>query len=315
MFSSGEIIETSVIGAGIMGTGIAITMALSGIRVFLNDLSEDLLSASRKNISVLLTDLEDRGIIASAAEVEEKITTATDLKRAVENSDIIFEAITEDPSVKRDLFGKLVEIVKKESILSSNTSVIKISEISSDLKGKDRIIGVHWMNPPYVTPLVEVTPSEWTNEEVVKVTRNFLEMKIGKKVVLSPDVPGFIVNRFHAAVTSEAIRLIDEGVSIEDVDSVWKYHLGILYGIFGPLKNADYIGLDTTYLAGMYLTQKLGREIGYVPNWLLEKIQSNELGVKTQKGFYDYGNETPSSLYAKRVQAIRDELKCRQDQK
>ncbi|MCL6002353.1 MAG: 3-hydroxyacyl-CoA dehydrogenase family protein [Candidatus Thermoplasmatota archaeon] len=315
MTSSKEVRETSVIGAGVMGTGLAITMALNGIRVFLNDLTEDLLNASSKRISDLLADLEGRGTIVSASRVQDNVVVEKDLKKAVENSDMIFEAITEDPSAKRDLFEKLAENARDDSVHASNTSVIKISEIASGLKSKERIIGVHWMNPPYVAPLVEMTPSEWTGKEVVEITRNFLEKTVGKKVVLSPDIPGFIVNRFHAAVTSEAIRLIDEGVSIEDVDSVWKYHLGILYGLFGPLKNADYIGLDTTYLAGMYLTQRLGREMGYVPDWLSKKIGNNELGVKTQRGFYDYGNETPSSLYAKRVQAIREELRCRQDQK
>ncbi|MDA8054052.1 MAG: 3-hydroxyacyl-CoA dehydrogenase family protein [Thermoplasmatales archaeon] len=315
MTSSKEVRETSVIGAGVMGTGLAITMALNGIRVFLNDLTEDLLNASSKRISDLLADLEGRGTIVSASRVQDNVVVEKDLKKAVENSDMIFEAITEDPSAKRDLFEKLAENARDDSVHASNTSVIKISEIAAGLKSKERIIGVHWMNPPYVAPLVEMTPSEWTGKEVVEITRNFLEKTVGKKVVLSPDIPGFIVNRFHAAVTSEAIRLIDEGVSIEDVDSVWKYHLGILYGLFGPLKNADYIGLDTTYLAGMYLTQRLGREMGYVPDWLSKKIGNNELGVKTQRGFYDYGNETPSSLYAKRVQAIREELRCRQDQK
>ena len=315
MVSPKEIKETSVIGAGVMGTGLAITMALKGIRVFLNDLTEDLLKVSRKHTSDLLTDLEERGTIVNAAKIQENIVFEKDLKRAVENSDIIFEAITEDPSAKRDLFAKLADMAKEDSIHASNTSVIKISEIASGLNSKDRIIGVHWMNPPYVAPLVEVTSSEWTDKEVLKTTRDFLEKVAGKKVVLSPDIPGFIVNRFHAAVTSEAIRLIDEGVSIEDVDDVWKYHLGILYGLFGPLKNADYIGLDTTYLAGMYLTQRLGREMGYVPEWLVKKIGNNELGVKTRKGFYDYGDESPSSLYAKRVQAIKEELKCKQGQK
>ena len=310
-----ELKQTSVIGAGIMGTGIAITMALKGMKVFLNDLTEDLLQASSKHISDLLFDLEERGSIESAARIQGNIVVEKDLKRAVESSGLIFEAITEDPSAKRDLFGKLADIAREDSIHASNTSVIKISEIASDLRSKNRIIGVHWMNPPYVAPLVEMTPSEWTSKEVVQVTRDFLEKTIGKKVVLSPDIPGFVVNRFHAAVTSEAIRLIDEGVSIEDVDKVWKYHLGILYGIFGPLKNADYIGLDTTYLAGMYLTQRLGREMGYVPEWLVKKIENNELGVKTGRGFYDYGNEASSSLYAKRVQAIREELECRKDQK
>ena len=315
MNSPKEIGETSVIGAGVMGTGLAITIALNGIRVFLNDLTEDLLRTSSKRISDLLADLERRGLIASAARIQENVVIEKDLKKAVENSDMVFETITEDLSAKKDLFGKLALSAREDSIHASNTSVIKISEIAAGLKSKERIIGVHWMNPPYVAPLVEMTPSEWTDKEVIVRTRNFLERTVGKRVVLSPDMPGFIVNRFHAAVTSEAIRLIDEGVSIEDVDNVWKYHLGMLYGIFGPLRNADYIGLDTTYLAGMYLTQRLGREMGYVPDWLSKKIGNNELGVKTQKGFYDYGNETPSSLYAKRVQAFREELKCRQGQK
>ena len=315
MVSSNEISETSVIGAGVMGTGLAITMASKGIRVFLNDLTKDLLLKSESQVSDLLKFLESKGLIDDKKEIEGNIVAEPDLNKAIKDADMIFEAISEDPSSKRDLFSKLVEGAKENAILTSNTSVIRIAEIASGLKRKDRIVGVHWMNPPYIAPLVELTPSEWTDKSVVDKTRNFLENVIGKKVVLSPDIPGFIVNRFHAAVTSEAIRLMDEGVSMQDVDNVWKYHLGILYGAFGPLGNADYIGLDTTYLAGMYLSQKLGRDLVYVPEWFLKKLSSNELGVKSQKGFYDYGIENPSTWYARRTELIMEELECRKAQK
>lgn len=307
--------RASVIGAGVMGTGLAITIASNGIVVSLNDVTEELLSKSWSQISDLLSDLENRGLIKNKETIKRNIITEPKLDETVKDADIVFEAITENPIAKRDLFAKIVDSVKEDAILTSNTSVIKIGEIASGLKHNDRIVGVHWMNPPYVAPLVELTPSEWTDSKVVELVRDFLENKIGKKVVIGPDIPGFIVNRFHAVVASEAIRLIDEGVSVEDVDNVWKYHLGLLYTAFGPLMNADYIGLDTTYLAGLYLSQKLERNIVYVPDWFIQKINNKELGVKTQKGFYDYGDEKPSSLYAKRIQILRDELECRRAQK
>jgi 3-hydroxyacyl-CoA dehydrogenase len=315
MVSSNKITETSVVGAGVMGSGIAITMASKNIRVHLNDLSEDILKNSEKQILDLLRYLEGKKLIADAKKIEENVVYESDLNKAIENADIIFEAIIEEPTAKKDLFSKLTERAKEDAILTSNTSVIRIAEIASDLKRKEKIVGVHWMNPPYLAPLVELTPSEWTDKGIVDKARNFLENVIGKKVVLSPDIPGFIVNRFHAAVTSEAIRLMDEGVSIEDIDDVWRYHLGILYGLFGPLRNADYIGLDTTYLAGMYLSQKLGRDLVYVPEWFLKKLSSNEIGVKSKKGFYNYGDEGSSSWYARRTEMIMEELKCRKVQK
>ena len=307
--------SASVIGAGVMGTGLAITIASKGIPVCVNDISDELLSGSRKLAHEILEDLNDSGMMDSIDAVESNMRFVSSLEAAVRDADIVFESITEDPIAKHELFEELQDRTKESAILASNTSVIKIAEIAAGLRSRERVVGIHWMNPPYVAPLVELTGSQWSNPDLIASLRVFLQDRIGKKVVLSPDIPGFIVNRFHAVVASEAIRLIDEGVSIEDVDNVWKYHLGLLYSAFGPLGNADYIGLDTTYLAGMYLTTKLERNIVYIPEWFTKKLGNNELGVKSGKGFYDYGKESPAGLYAKRIKILREELKCLKVQK
>jgi 3-hydroxyacyl-CoA dehydrogenase len=191
-------------------------------------------------------------LVEDPSEIMSRIHFIKDLKDAVSDSYIIFESVPEKLDIKKEIFRKIGGF-NDEAILASNTSVIKISDISEGLESRDRIIGVHWMNPPYILPLVEVAPSKYTKEEVTSKTIEYLENILGKTVVKVPDISGYIVNRFNAAIASEAVKLLDEGISIEEVDKVWKYHLGIIYMLYGPFRNMDYIGLDTVYMAGIYL--------------------------------------------------------------
>ncbi len=307
--------DAAVVGSGLMGLGIAVTMAMNGVSVSINDISEDILAGARSNLDSILTDLENKGIISDREELNSKILFKVDLKDAVSSVDIIFEAITENAEAKRELFAKAAGYADKNTVLASNTSVIKIGDLASGTGHRNRLLGIHWMNPPYATSLVEVIPSEWTDPGITDSVCSFLETMIGKVVVKSPDVPGFIVNRFNAIVGSAAAKLIDEGTSPEDVDKVWKYHLGLLYTAFGPLGNMDYIGLDVAYLASLYLSTKLENGGFYVPEWLVEKVDRKELGVKSGKGIYDYGKETPEALYAKRAEFLRRNLEWLKEQR
>lgn len=307
--------KLGIIGSGIMGSGIAITCALAGHRVYLNDISEEILNKSKSYITHILEYLHNiKWISIDPNEVLDNILFSLDVNNVVSNSKFVFEAATEKLDVKKKIFMQLKKYISNETILASNTSVIKIENISEDIDIRDRIIGVHWMNPPFILPLVELVHSQHTSEKVIRETRIFLEKELGKIVIESPDIPGFIVNRFAAAISSEAVRLVDEGVSIEDIDKVWKDHLGILYMLFGPFGNLDQIGLDTVYLAGLYLSQSLERNIMYIPRWFEEMVMRGEYGVKTGKGFYRY-KEDPDKLYLKRIKKLSEVLRWLKDQR
>ena len=312
---SREDYKLGVIGSGVMGSGITIACALAGYKVYLNDISEEILDKSKSYIKHILKYLYSKRLIFTEPdEVLDNIIFSLDLNTAVSDTSFVFESVTEKLDIKREVFMQLERYVSGETILASNTSVIKIEEIAGDIGVRDRVIGIHWMNPPFLMPIVELVASKYTSKEVMGKTRRFLEEKLGKIVIESPDIPGFIVNRFAAVISSEAVRLVDEGVSVEDIDKVWKNHLGILYMLFGPFGNLDQIGLDTVYLAGLYLSQSLERDVMYIPKWFEKMVMKGEYGVKTGRGFYKY-KEDPDKLYLKRVEKLSEVLRWLKDQR
>jgi len=305
----------SVIGSGIMGSGIAIACALNQVNVYVNDVSEEILDKSKRFIIDILNKLWEEEIIdEDPSEVIDRIYFIRDLKTAVSDSYIIFESVPEKLDVKRDLFRRIGK-VNDNAILASNTSVIKISDISEGLEVRERIIGVHWMNPPYILPIVEVAPSRYTNDDITSKTIIYLRNILGKIVVKVPDISGYIVNRFNAVIASEAVRLVDEGVSIKDIDMIWRYHLGIILMLYGPFMNMDYIGLDTVYMAGTYLSHELGRELIHIPRWFEKMVLNGKLGVKTGEGFYDYKGRETNELYFDRVKKLYEVLRWLQERR
>ncbi|MBE8540381.1 3-hydroxyacyl-CoA dehydrogenase NAD-binding domain-containing protein [Geoglobus acetivorans] len=276
-----------IAGAGMMGCGIAIDVARK-YEVILYDVSREPLQRARKMIS------EFEGI-------EERISFTEHIDDA-ENCEMVIESVYEDLDVKSDVLLKIEEI--SDAILCSNTSVICIDDIAERLKSRGRFLGVHWMNPPYVMPLVEIILSEYTDAETLERVKTFLG-DLRKEVVVCRNQS--LVNRFNAAVLSEASKMIEEGVRFEDIDKVWKSHLGILYTLFGPLGNIDYIGIDVVHAASLYLYQRFGDEKFRPSEWLVRKIEKGELGIKTGKGVYKYGDFEKSYLH--RVEKIRMLLK------
>ncbi|WP_202318546.1 3-hydroxyacyl-CoA dehydrogenase family protein [Archaeoglobus neptunius] len=280
-----------VAGAGLMGQGIAVDLARR-YDVLVYDISEQALENARKIITG----------IAEKAEVKGKIEFTTSLED-VKGCDVVVESVFENLEVKVELLRKIEKLT--ESPICSNTSVIVIDDIAERLESKERFLGVHWMNPPHIMPLVEIILSSYTDNETVRFVDGMLR-NMGKKVVYCRNRS--LVNRFNAAVLSESSRMIEEGVSFEDIDSVWKYHLGILYTLFGPLGNLDHIGLDVVHFASQYLYERYGDEKYRPSNWLLEKVQKGELGVKTGRGIYQYRDF--ESAYEERIKRILALMGC-----
>lgn len=291
----------AVAGSGTMGHAIAQVLAQKGLTVLLLDEKAQIDKALAR-IATNLELLQQEGLAApSFADVKSHIHPVESIE-ALKDAEVIFEAIPEQKELKRQFFQALEAIVEPEVIFASNTSTIRIAELAEGLQKPERLLGVHWMIPAYIRPLVEVTPSIATSPEVVKTMLAFIH-SIGKSAILARDIPGFIVNRMQVAVFEAALSLLAEGIAPEDIDHAWTEHLGIRYTLTGPIAAMDDMGLDTIAYAFEYLEGALGRKLEGKP--LLEaKNRENALGLKTKKGFYDYHDQDVVQLLHEREKKL-----------
>lgn len=284
----------AVLGAGMMGTGIAQLFASRGHKVMLIYVYDDKerarpVETMRGNLQVLL----EQGVIEEA-QIEETISNVCfteSLEEAAQFADVIFECIVENLAVKQDYFKKMDELCPPTTILASNTSAISITEIAEKSNHKERIIGTHYWNPAYLIPLVEVIRTPYVSGETEKAMFELLEGAGKKPVLVKKDVPGFLANRLQHALFREAISIVENGIAdAKDVDDAIKYGFGMRVGIMAPMEVMDNAGLDLTYSIHKYLFPDI--ENSTEPSKLLEeKIEKGELGFKTNKGFQEWTDE------------------------
>lgn len=235
----------AVIGAGLMGHGIALTFARAGHSVMLSDPSEDMRATVMTRIaqSLALLGAARDEIDASLA----RVRVTGDLGDAVEAADVVFEAAPEKLELKQALFAEIEAACPAQAILASNTSVIQISKIMTGLKTRHRALGTHWWNPPHMIPLVEVVKTEWTDPALAHQMHDLLARAGKTPVMVEKDVPSFIGNRLQHALWREAISLVENGIcSAKAVDDVVKASFGRRLAVLGPLENADLVGLELT---------------------------------------------------------------------
>ncbi len=296
-----EIKRALVVGAGMMGKNIAFVLTANpGITVAVTDIADqDIRTGIRNNARQLV----EHGVI-TASELEdrlERIVFTTDMNsRPVKDADIVIEAVFEDMAVKRETFKKLEALCSPEAIFCTNTSVMSPSEISAELRCRERFAGTHFWNPAHLIPLVEVVKSDATSDETARTVMALLKSAGKKPVLCRKDVPGFIANRMQHALWREAISIVENGIAdAETVDEAVKYSFGLRLPQLGPLENADMVGLDLTYNIHDYILQHL--ESSGRPSPLLEDLRSGgNLGFKTGKGLRSW---TPAEM-----QAVRDGL-------
>ena len=278
--------KVAVVGAGTMGNGIAHTFAQHGWSAALIDISDDALGRGLATIKKNLERLEKKGAIShqQSADTLGRIKTNTSLD-AAKDAEIVVEAVSENPDIKFEVFEDLDRLAPQDTILASNTSSISITEIAKQTRRPERVIGMHFMNPVPLMPLVEIVRGRGTGDEVVTKTVEITK-QLGKTPVVVNDSPGFVSNRVLMPMINEAIFCVDEGVATpEAVDQVMK--LGMNHPL-GPLALADLIGLDVC-LAIMKVLQDGLDAHKYRPAPLLEKMVANgQLGRKSGRGFYVY---------------------------
>lgn len=282
--------KIAVVGAGLMGHGIAQIFALRGFSVGLTDISAKALDAALDNVRANLALLADQGIIDSeaAGPAMARIDITSDMALAVEGADLIIEAVVENLEIKQNIFRELDAVCPDNVILATNTSVISITEIAARTRHKSRVVGTHFWNPPYLIPLVEVVRGDHTADPVMDRTIDILKA-VGKHPVrVNKDVPGFVGNRLQHALWREAISIVEHGIAdAATVDECVKFGFGLRLPILGPMENSDLVGTDLTLAIHDYLLKHLERSPDASP--LLKKIVARgDLGFKTGRGFQQW---------------------------
>ncbi|MGY8932258.1 MAG: 3-hydroxybutyryl-CoA dehydrogenase [Flavobacteriales bacterium] len=279
----------TIIGAGTMGNGIAHAFAQKNYNVVIVDISKDNLDKALVNITKNLDRMLAKEKITSDDKIQtlNNISTSTDLKQGVENSDLVVEAATENINLKLKIFKQLDDICKKHTILATNTSSISITQIANETNRADKVIGMHFMNPVPIMKLVEVIRGKETSDDVTKKIME-LSKDLGKIPVEVNDAPGFVANRILMPMINEAIFTLDEKVSgVEEIDTVMI--LGMSHPM-GPLHLADFIGLDVC-LSILEVMHEGFNNDKYLPcSLLIDMVKKDNLGIKSGKGFYDYSD-------------------------
>jgi 3-hydroxybutyryl-CoA dehydrogenase len=290
-----------VVGGGMMGKNIAFVLTANpALKVVVTDIAEqDIHAGIRANCRQLI----EHGVI-TAQELETRLgrvvftTDMTDTR--VKSADLVIEAVFEDMAVKRKTFAELEAVCSPQAIFCTNTSVMSPTEISAELRHRDRFAGTHFWNPAHLIPLVEVVKSDATSDGTAETVMAVLK-SVGKQPVLcNKDVPGFIANRMQHALWREAVSIVENGIAdAETVDMAVKYSFGLRLPQLGPLENADMVGTDLTYSIHDYILPHL--ESSDRPSPLLKELRDKgDLGFKTSKGFRSWAPEE--------MQAVKDDL-------
>ena len=282
-----EIKRVCIIGAGTMGSGIAQLVATHGYTVNLVDLNEAILKSAKDSIEKNLERhyvARDKITNEEANTILDSIHIMIDQDEAIKDVDIVIEAVFEDMDLKTKLMARLDSLCDQKVILASNTSSLSISDMASQSKNQERIVGIHFFNPAPVMKLIELIKGKNTSDETLQIAKEFSK-KLDKRVVIVKDSPGFVTSRLIYTMCNEAIKMKEEGLaSTEDIDIACKMAFNFP---MGPLELSDLVGLDVYQHIGEYLAKEFGEK--YKPSSLInEMVERNSLGRKTNKGFYEY---------------------------
>ena len=270
-----------------MGSGIAQLVATRGYIVNLVDLTEEIVMNAKNSIKKNLERhyvARDKISMEEATKFLDSINIFTNQKEAIQDVDLVIEAVFEDMELKKDLMAQLDSLCDKSVILASNTSSLSISDMASKSNHQKRIVGIHFFNPAPVMKLIELIKGKNTSDETLNIAKEFSKA-LGKRAVVVKDSPGFVTSRLIYTMCNEAIKMKEEGLaSTEDIDIACKMAFNFP---MGPLELSDLVGLDVYHHIGEYLAQEFGDK--YKPSSLIdEMVKNNALGRKTNKGFYEY---------------------------
>ncbi len=306
-----KIRNIAIIGAGLMGHGIAQEFAAAGYSVQLHDVSEKKLQNARTQIEDNLRMLAENGVTEKGriSETLQRIHSTVLLAEAVENADFVIEAVTENLALKQQIFAELDTLCQPHTILASNTTAIMPSQLGIKAKRTDKILNTHYFNPPYLIPVVELIRSPETSDETVSVTFDLLT-DIGKTpAIIEKEALGFVGPRLQAALIREAFAIVEQGIaSAETVDLVVRNSFGRRLSVAGPFEVFELAGWDLVRDAFEELYRDLNSSSDINP--LLQKmVESGKLGVKTGEGFYQWTDEKLQAFRARLNRALIQQTK------
>jgi len=309
------------LGAGRMGRGIAIAFAYAGHAVTMIDVKEgrsaeqfakleaEALDEVRKTLASLtrfglLKDADTETIMGRVSVVPTRGSDET-----LAGAGIVFEGVPEVVDLKREVLGAASKVVGPDVIIASTTSTILVDDLSGAIDHPGRFLNVHWLNPAYLIPLVEISPGKATDPNIIDRVKALLE-GIGKVPVVCAATPGFIVPRIQALAMNEAARMVEEGVaSAEDIDKAIRYGFGFRYAVLGLLEFIDWGGGDILYYASRYLEGALGSDRYRAPEVISNNMRDGRIGLRTGAGFLDYSGLDVDAYREKRLAAMVDMLR------
>jgi 3-hydroxybutyryl-CoA dehydrogenase len=282
-----EIKKIAVLGAGVMGHGIAQVCAQAGYEVNLRDIKDEFVQSGISRIKKFLSGSveKQRMTQAEADAVLGRIKSLTDLKEAVKDVDLVIEAIVEDINIKREMYKELDQLCRPDTIFASNTSAQSITEMAMVTKRPGKFIGMHWFNPAQLMRGVEVVVHEKTSKETLDTIVDLCK-KLGKEPGVCQDSPGFVVNRLLQIWYNEGLNMYDEGIA-EPIDIDTAYKVGCNFRM-GPFELRDLVGMDIGYASTTTHYRELMRDQFRPPRCLIMKVKAGDLGRKTCRGFYEY---------------------------
>jgi len=298
--------DAVVIGAGMMGPGIAACLAVGGLKTTLLSRKEESARQGLENARSVADFLGKEGLVAAdiAASARERLAGSADFDASITAADIVVESAVEDMEFKRNLFTRLDSISRPDAILASNTSGLSISAIAANCKHPERILTTHFWNPPHLIPLVEVVMGEKTSPDVVQTVMDVLKASTKTPVLVKKDTPGQLGNRLQMALVREAIHIVQEGIADADaVDTAAKTGFGMRLPVYGIFEHQDLVGLETCSAVLDYVSRDLSDTKG-LPPLVKQMIERGEMGAKAGKGYYDWSKKDADAVKSRRDRFI-----------
>jgi 3-hydroxybutyryl-CoA dehydrogenase len=303
----------AVIGTGMMGPGIAATLAMGGVHATILSRTEEGAAKGLAAARAQLRVLAENGLaeMVEIRDAVDRLTASNAVDRTVENVDLVIESAPESMDLKQKMFAHMDAIAERTAVLASNTSGLSITAIASRCRHPERVLTTHFWNPPHLMPLVEIVQGEKTSPQVAQVVRDLL-IACGKvPVVVKKDRPGQLGNRLQMAMVREAVHIVAEGIAdVEDVDMVVKNGFGLRLPVYGLFEHQDAVGLDMGLSIIDYVAKDLYNE-PQAPNYYKAKVAKGELGAKTGMGFYDWSKKSIEEVKARRDRFVIDVLRAR----
>jgi 3-hydroxybutyryl-CoA dehydrogenase/5-formyl-3-hydroxy-2-methylpyridine 4-carboxylate dehydrogenase len=293
----------AIIGLGTMGPGMAARLARGGLQVVAYDVAPAAIERARSMLGVAETVLDALGIAPPSAGVG-AVRFTDDIGDAVSGADLVIENVPENISVKAEVYRTIDGLIGSDTIVASDTSGIPITKLQAHISHPERMVGMHWSNPPHIIPMIEVIGGEKTAPQTVATIRDLIRSIGLLPVVVKKDVPGFVENRVLYALLREAVDLVERGViDPEDLDTCVSWGIGYKIAVIGPMALLDMAGLDIYKSVSSFLNADLSNRDDVAP-MVLEKTNASKLGIKSGEGMFSYTPEQTKALQGERARKL-----------